>query len=137
MHPVQDFITRRDELAKHLQIELLEVGEGTAVARMPIRKYHLNGVRTIHGGAVFSLGDLAFAAASNSHGTVAMGISVSITYMKSAREGETLTARARELSRNPKLANYTVEIRNDSEELIALFQGMVYRKKESLADHND
>ncbi len=81
--------------------------------------------------AIFSLADLVFAVASNSHGTVALGINVSISYMTAARGG-TLVAEAEEVSINPKLATYLIRIRDDDQTLIALFQGTVYRKREAL-----
>ena len=34
------------------------------------------------GGAIFTLADFTFAAASNAHGIVAVGINVNITYLK-------------------------------------------------------
>jgi acyl-CoA thioesterase len=33
---------------------------------------------------------------------------------------------------NPKLGSYTVDIRDETSALIAVFQGLVYRKSESL-----
>ncbi len=92
---------------------------------------HLNGVDVAQGGAVFTLADFAFAAASNSHGNVALAVNVSITFMKAARTG-TLWAEAREISKNFKLGSYTVEVKDDQGELVALFQGMVYRKSEKI-----
>lgn len=117
-----------DRFAKHTGIELLEVSEGKAKAKMDIKEHHLNGVGIAHGGAIFSLADLAFAVASNSHGTVALAINVSIAYLQSVKSG-TLYATAEEVSRNPKLATYSVRVTNENNELIALFQGTVYRKK--------
>ena len=64
---------------------------------------HLNGYRTVQGGAIFTLADFAFAAASNAHGTVAVAINVSINFLKAGTTG-TLQAEAREVARNPKLA---------------------------------
>ena len=66
-------------------------------------------------------------AASNSHGTAAVAINVSISYLKATRTG-VLWAEARELSKHPKLGTYTVEVKDDAGELVAIFQGMVYRK---------
>jgi acyl-CoA thioesterase len=77
---------REDAFARHNGIELLEVGAGWAKARMKIED-HFNGAKTVHGGAIFTLGDFAFAAASNSHGTLAMGINVSISCLKAALGG--------------------------------------------------
>lgn len=133
MEAIKNFIAKNDRFAKHAGIELLEVAPGTAAARMKINRQHLNGVNIVHGGAIFTLADLTFAAASNSHGTVAVAINVSIAYIKAAGQG-TLFAKAREVSRNPKLALYQVDITDDHGDLIATFQGMVYRKKEKLLD---
>ena len=42
--------------------------------------------------------------------------------------GGVLYAEAVEVSLNPKLATYTVELRDEEQVLIALFRGTVYRK---------
>jgi acyl-CoA thioesterase len=132
MSDITAFFTH-DYFAAHVGIELIEAAEGGARARLAIGPQHRNGIGTVHGGAIFALGDLAFAAASNSHGTVAVGINASISYVKAIREG-TLYASARETSCNARLATYTVDITDDAGELVAIFQGMVYRKKDALAD---
>jgi acyl-CoA thioesterase len=44
----------------------------------------------------------------------------------------TLTAVAREVSLNHKIASYTVNICNDEGELIAIFQGLAYRKRDKI-----
>jgi acyl-CoA thioesterase len=131
MDRIREFFRREDKLAKYLGIELLEVTPGGAKVRMPIREHHLNGVRTVHGGAIFSLADFAFAAASNSHGDVSVAIQTSVTFIKAAAAG-TLTAEAKETSRNPKLGTYQVDVRDDQGDLIASFQGLAYRKKDKL-----
>ena len=121
-----------DRLAEYLGIELVEVSMGKAVAKMEIRKEHLNGINTVHGGAIFTLADFAFAVAANSHGRVTVAINVSISFMKASTNG-TLTAVANEISLNPNLATYTVNICNDDGELIAIFQGLAYRKRDKIA----
>jgi acyl-CoA thioesterase len=123
---------KNDRFAARANIELLEVSPGYARAKMPLNEqHHLNGYGTVQGGAIFTLADLAFAAASNSHGNVAVAVNVSITFMKAARTG-TLWAEAREISKNFKLGSYTVEVKDDEQDLVALFQGMVYRKSEKI-----
>jgi acyl-CoA thioesterase len=131
MDDIKQFISQRDRFARHAGIELLHVSAGSASAKMKITPNHLNGVNIVHGGAIFTLADLTFAAASNSHGTVAVAINVSISYLKAVGQG-TLFAEASEVSRNPKLALYMVTIKDDSKDLVAKFQGMVYRKKTKL-----
>ena len=86
---------------------------------------------TVHGGAIFTLADFTFAAAANSHGNVSVAIDANITFMKAGVSG-TLWAEAREVSKNFKLGSYAVEVKNDQGDLVAQFQGLVYRKKEKL-----
>jgi len=131
METVRELLDQ-DRFARHAGIELVSVSPGQAVARMAIQPHHRNGLQVVEGGALFTLGDFAFAAASNSRGRVAVGINASITFMKAARTG-VLRAEAREASLNPKLGAYTVHITDEQGGLIAVFQGLVYRKKEPLA----
>jgi acyl-CoA thioesterase len=121
-----------DQYARLSGIELLTVDEGHATAKMTLRPHHLNSLKTVQGGAIFTLADYTFAAAANSHGTVAVAINVSITFMKAATTG-VLWAEAREVSKNFKIGTYLVEVKDDEGYLVAQFQGLVYRKNEKLA----
>jgi acyl-CoA thioesterase len=132
MESVKRFI-ENDRFAKHLDIEMLEYSKGRAKARMAIHNHHLNSAGTVHGGAIFALADAVFSAASNSHGTLAMAINVSISYFKADSSGF-LTASAEEVSINPKLATYLISVEDEKGNKIALFQGTVYRKKESVGE---
>jgi acyl-CoA thioesterase len=121
----------KDLFAAYVGIELLEAGNGRALARLQLREHHRNGLGMVQGGAIFTLADLAFAAAVNSRGRAAVAIHASISYMKAA-QGEALIAEAQEVSCGPKIAVYTIRITESSGELISLFEGMAYRKKERL-----
>ncbi len=121
-----------DAFAKHVGIEMLEYGDGYARARMTIAAQHLNSAAILHGGAIFSLADAAFSAASNSHGTLAVAIAANISFFK-AIAGGTLAAEAREVARSAKLATYVIEVRDEGEDLVAQMQGTVYLKTASTA----
>ena len=131
MQELKQFFSTEDLFARHAGIELVDVGPGWAKASMKIEPFHFNGARTVHGGAIFTLADFAFAVASNSHGNLAMGINTSVSFVKAALKG-TLYAEAREQSLNPKLASYSVMITDDDNDVVAIFQGMAYRKKDSI-----
>ena len=131
MQKIKEFFQKKDQFAKHVGIELVEAAKGKAKVRLKIKEHHLNGVNLVHGGAIFSLADFAFAVASNSHGTMALGINANISYVKSAEDG-ILTAEAIEVAKNSKLATYQINITNEKDDLIAVFQGTVYRKKNLL-----
>ena len=121
-----------DQFVKFCGIELLELSSGSAKTKLKIQKEHLNGVGIAHGGVIFTLADFTFAAASNSHGKIALAINASISYIKAAYPDDILIATAIETSLNPKLATYTVNIENQTGQLIAIFNGMVYRKKDDI-----
>jgi len=121
----------RDALAAHLGIELVEVSPGRAVARMPVRDHHLNSHGIVHGAAIFALADFAFAAASNSHGTVAVALNASISFLKAGGPG-TLTAEATEVAKSHKIGTYAITITDDDHDRVAVFQGMVYRKRDAI-----
>lgn len=126
MDQESDFFSA-DAFARNCGIEFIESGDGSARVKMNINESHLNSHGTVHGGAIFTLADTAFALASNSHGVPAAAINAHISYMKAASTGP-LYAEAEEFSLNPRLATYTVKVTNDKGDKIAIFQGMVYRK---------
>ncbi len=130
MSTIHDYF-KTDQFAARNNIELLEAGAGHAKAKMTLHPHHWNGIGTVHGGALFTLADFCFAAACNSHGTVAVAIDANITFMKAISAG-TLYAEAREIAKNFKLGSYVVEVRSDQGDLIAQFQGLAYRKKDPL-----
>jgi acyl-CoA thioesterase len=136
MQTIQDFFTEEDKFARHSGIELISLSPGQARVAMKIEPFHLNAARTVHGGAIFTLADFAFAVASNSHGSLAMGINTCVSFVKAAMSG-TLYADASEMSCNKRLATYLVRVSDDNDDLIALFQGTVYRKQEPIIAHSD
>lgn len=122
---------RKDIFAAFVGIELLEAGDGRATARLKLQDHHRNGLGMVHGGALFTLADLAFAAAVNSRGRAAVAIHSSISYVKAA-QGDLLLAEAKEVSCGPKIAVYDIRITESSGDLVSVFEGMAYRKKERL-----
>jgi acyl-CoA thioesterase len=129
LETLKRFIDERDRFAVYNGLRLLELSPGRARVTMKIEDHHLNAMDGAHGGAVFSLADLAFAAASNSHGSTAMGVNASISYVRGAVSGDVLYADAEEVSRGRRLATYNVRVSNAAGECVALFQGTVYRRE--------
>jgi acyl-CoA thioesterase len=128
MESVRELL-KGDRFAEYCGLNLVSVGEGRAIVRMDIKPFHLNGNKVVHGGAIFTLADYAFAAASNSAAMVSVSINASISYIKAGKGEGTLTAEARPLSTNSKLGTYLVEIKNDEGVVIAAFQGLAYKVK--------
>ncbi len=98
-----------DKFAAFAGIKLIKVEPGYALTQMEITDNHLNGVNIVQGGAIFTLADYAFAAASNSRGNVTVGINATISYFKSPK-GKVLTAEATEISGSKKICGYNVDV---------------------------
>lgn len=130
---VRDFFNAADAFARHNGMRLIEVREGYARAEMTIAPWHLNGAGVVHGGALFTLADFAFAAASNSQGRLALSIQSSIAIFRPSREGK-LFAEAQAISTGNQLAGFRVEVRREDGELVASFEGLVYRTGKPLAE---
>jgi len=118
----------KDALMKHLGIKLEEMKPGYARTSMEVKPELLNGVALTHGGAIFTLADIAFAAASNAHGPVAVALNINISFLKATTTGTTLTATAQEDNLTNKTGLYRLEVKDESGELVALAEGLVYRK---------
>jgi len=124
---IQDFL-KGDSFALFAGIELLEVKKGYAKARLEIKPMHLNGGGVCQGGAIFTLADLAFAAATNSHAKMTLSITSTVNFFKAESKGY-LYAEAKEVFDHKRLSNCEVQITNEEGELIATFNGTGYRKE--------
>jgi len=129
---IRAFFEKEDTYAALSGINVLDIGEGYAKTSMKVTGDHLNGVKSVHGGAIFTLADFAFAIAANSHGRISVAINASISFFKGAPEGEMLYAEAEEISDHPKLGSYVVRVTDGVGALVAQFQGMVYRKRDEV-----
>jgi acyl-CoA thioesterase len=123
----------RDRFARENGMRVMEVRLGYARAEMMVEPRHMNSIGILQGGAVFTLADLAFAGASNSHGVVAVGSQADITYFKAVRAGK-LTAVAEEICRTHKLSTCLIRVTDEENNLVALFKGLAFVKGTPLLD---
>lgn len=121
----------KDRYAALTGIEIVEARTGYCRTRLIIEDKHLNAANVIQGGALFTLADLAFAVASNSHGQLALAINVNISFLSSKTSG-ILYATATEVSEPKRIGAYDVLITDEQGETVARFNGMVYRKNQKL-----
>lgn len=123
---------KKDRFAANAGAELLEIKEGYGRARMRITSEHLNGGGVCQGGAIFTLADLAFAAAVNSHGVLTFSTSSNITYFKSVSQGY-IYAEAREIVNHHRMPYAEVRVTDEAGELVAIFTSSGYRKQHAAA----
>lgn len=115
-----------DAFSQWLGIRVLETGKGRCTLAMTIRKEMLNGFGIAHGGITYAFADSALAFASNAHGRQAVSVDTGINHIEALKEGDEITAVAREEALKNKFAFYTVEIKKEATR-VALFKGTVYR----------
>ncbi|AEM59029.1 MULTISPECIES: hydroxyphenylacetyl-CoA thioesterase PaaI [Haloarcula] len=130
MSGVADEVRERiesDAYCETLGIDVVELDSGYAQTELTITEDLLNFHGTPHGGAVYSLADAAFAAASNSHGEAAVALETNISYLDAVETGETLSAVAEETHLADSTAEYEVTVTAQDGERIATFRGRVYR----------
>lgn len=121
-----------DPFADRLGIELEELGPGYSRVSMTLRPDMVNFHGITHGAVIFALVDAAFAAASNSHGQIALALDMSISFLAATRPGQRLVAEAHEENLGRRTALYHMTVRDESGRLIASSHGTVYRRREAL-----
>ena len=118
-----------DRASQALGMRIVNMAPGSATLAMTVRADMLNGHDICHGGLVFTLADSAFAFACNSYNLVTVASGCSIEFVAPAREGDVLTASARERSASGRTGVYDIDVTNQRGEPIALFRGKSYRVK--------
>jgi acyl-CoA thioesterase len=111
-----------DQASRGLGMELVQVGEGTAVVQMRVALQMLNGHSIGHGGYVFMLADTAFACACNSDGRPTVAAGADISYIAPVHEGDVLVATAAERARYGRSGIYDVTVRR-GDDVVAEFRG--------------
>ena len=120
-----------DPFARFLgaNVEVLKPGHSRVTLTITDDMVNFHGIT--HGGVIFALGDMAFAAASNSSGQTAVALNVAINFLKATNSGDRIVAEAEEQTASGPIALYDITIRDDrTGELVAKSQDLVYRKKE-------
>ena len=122
----------REPFGRIFDFRLKDLKPGYALVEMDVTERLQNSLGMVHGGAIFSLMDQAFEAASNSHGTVAVALNMNISYFRPPKFGGILRAEASEINLTRRTGTYAIEVRDEEGTLIANCQAMVYRKDNPL-----
>ncbi len=123
----------RDHAAQALGMQVAQVGPGSALLKMAVRRDMVNGHQICHGGMIFALADTAFAYACNSGNQATVASACQIDFIAPAREGETLEAEATERVAAGRTGVYDVTVRTADGRMIALFRGKSHRIGGSVA----
>jgi len=129
-----DKMYANDKASQALGIAIEVPEPATAVATMRVREDMVNGFDVCHGGLIFALADTAFAFACNAYDQLTLAAAANIDFLRPAVRSDELVATAREDYRGQKSGFYTIKVRNQRDELVAVFRGRSLSKKESVLD---
>jgi acyl-CoA thioesterase len=119
---------KTEPFAKAFKIELVELALGYSHVEMDYNRATMDNIyQRTHGGAIFGLIDEAFETACQTHGTIAVALNVSVTYVASPPPEARLRAIAQEVSLTKKTASYDIKVTADGSQLIASCQALAYR----------
>jgi acyl-CoA thioesterase len=123
---------KKERFAQKLGLRLIRLEPGRAIVEMEPQEDLTNIFGMTHGGAIFSLIDEAFEVSCNAHGTVAVALSMSITFHRAPDQQSRLRAESVEIHRSAKTGTYEIKVTDEHNALVASCTALAYRKKEKL-----
>jgi acyl-CoA thioesterase len=99
---------------------LVELEPGYALAELKVTENSVNFYDMAHGGAIFTLADLACEAAGNSYGKMAVAVQTDIHFLAAGKCGDLLTATASMKGRVKSLGVIDFEIKNQEGHVLAM-----------------
>jgi len=124
-----DKVNTEDTFSQRIGVKLFELQPGFARTTLPITDETINIYKMAHGGAIFSVADLACEAAGNSFGEPAVALQQNIHYLAAGTSGDFLEAIAKVIHRSNRIGLIEFEVRNQEGLLLAIGQQVIYFKK--------
>ncbi len=129
---VVSHMMQRDAFSKWLEIEILEIKEGSCKLKMKIREEMTNGFYVSHGGIIFSFADSALAFACNNRNNLSLAMDCNISFFKQVNVGDDLIAEAKEIHNGKSTGVYSINVTNKNNQQVALFKGTCFRTGKNL-----
>ena len=107
---LKEFLNTKDHFCKENGMQILSISEGCAEAEMIVTEHHLNAMRSVQGGALFTLADFACAAAINSFGMAAVSMSASVSFIRPGINIKRMTAVAKLVNKGKTTAVLDVDV---------------------------
>jgi acyl-CoA thioesterase len=122
----------RDFASASLGIRVEHDEPGHSVVSMVVREDMTNGFDITHGGLVFTLADTAFALACNEDERITVAQGADITFLKSTKAGQVLTATAVRKARNGRSGLYDITVVDESGDVVAEMRGRSFTTDRTL-----
>ena len=116
-----------DPWARALGIDYLEIRRGYCRLGLTLQPHMVNFQGFPHGGVIFSVADIAFGTACNSHGEPAVALSMTISFVTAVATGSRLLAEAREVKQGRRAGFYEVVVSTAAGALVAQVHCVAHR----------
>ncbi len=120
-----EYFNTHDQFSIQNGIQLLTLQKGYAEVSMQYKPTYTNFMGTLHGGALFTLADVAAGCAIISHGFLCVTLTSSIHYLQTP-SSETITAYAQAIYNSPHIGVSNVQIKDTSKTLLCTCTSTMY-----------
>jgi acyl-CoA thioesterase len=117
----------RDPWAQTLGVEFLELSRGYCRVALTLEPHMLNYQGYPHGGVIFSLADVAFGAACNSHGGTSVALTMTISFLSAVTPGSRLIAEGRERRQGRRAGFYDITVSTEAGVAVAAVHCVAHR----------
>lgn len=118
----------RDNLfAAFLGIKTTKCEEGYAEVELTLRPEYMNATNVVHGGLLYTLGDVVSGTAASSFGTKAVTVSGEYQYLAAAKNTEKIKATAKCSKSGKTLLFFDVELTDDKNNVVGKGTFIYYR----------
>ena len=107
------------DFSQHIGVRTIEQGYGHCKVRLDITKDHMNPIGSVHGGAIFTMADEACGISAATTGGICTTVDSHIEYLNPAIGVKYLIAEAKAKKIGKKIRTFTVDIRSESDVLVA------------------
>ncbi|HTE54764.1 MAG TPA: PaaI family thioesterase [Kofleriaceae bacterium] len=125
--PLADILNSIPGWVKEMGIEILTASTEEVTCRWQVAEKHLQGYGIVHGGVhcgvIETLASIGAALVAQERGQLVVGLENNTSFIRAARQGALLHARARPLTRGRMSQVWEAEIQNAEDQLVA--QGRV------------
>lgn len=126
-HKLMEMRDRDNLFAAFLGIKTTKVEEGYAEVELELRPEYMNATNVVHGGLLYTLGDVVSGTAASSFGTKAVTVSGEYQYLAAAKDTKKLRATAKCSKSGKTLVFFDVEITDDKNTLVGKGTFIYYR----------
>lgn len=118
---------RENPFSVFLGIKTTKIEEGYAEVELELKPEYMNPSNVVHGGCLYTLGDVVSGAAATSFGTKAVTVSGEYHYLSAAKNTKKIKARAQCIKQGKTLLVFDVRLTDDRNTMIGKGTFTYYR----------